>query len=196
MDDLPVLRTPGPLAPFRLADGSGPARWQTRVEVGWDEANLSFRFECEDEDAWGTFTERDAPLWQEEVVEVFLAPGEADPTDYFEFEVSPMGVLFDARISNPTSRRIDLVADMAWNCPGIRWRAGRGTEREDWWAELKLPWRSLVPDGAIPSVWRMNAYRIERPRSASPEFSCWSPTLADPPDFHLPARFGVLIRDR
>lgn len=194
MDDRPVLRTPGPLAPFILADGSTPARWQTRVDVGWDDERVHFRFECEDEDAWGTHRERDAPLWEEEVVEVFLAPGEADPTDYFEFEVSPGGVLFDARIANPTSRRADLRADIAWNCPGIAWRVGRGRARQDWWAELSLPWRSLVAEGPLPAAWRLNLYRIERPRGGEPEFSCWSPTFTDPPDFHQPAHFGLLMR--
>lgn len=174
-----------PLSPLALADGSGAPEQATTVRLCWDEEALHVRFDCEDRDAWGTYRQRDEPLWQEEVVEVFLAPGEEDPIDYAEIEVSPLGVLFDARIHNPTSLRADMTADVAWDCPGLRWQAGRGKERQDWWAELSIPLGS-------PRVWRANFYRVERPRDGAPEYSCWSPTLTDPADFHKPARFGVL----
>jgi hypothetical protein len=143
-------------------------------------------------------TRRDDPLYQEEAVEVFLAPGSGDPVDYLEFEVSPLGVLWDGRVHNPTSRRIDMVSDPSWDCPGIRWAAGRlGTARQDWWAELVLPWEGIVPGAVLsetsrPRLWRANFYRIERPEGGAPEFTAWSPTLVSPADFHKPARFGTL----
>jgi hypothetical protein len=169
-----------------LADGSGAPEQATAVRLCWDAEALHVRFDCQDRDAWGTFRHRDDPLWQEEVVEVFLAPGEEDPVSYMEIEVSPLGVLFDARIHNPTGMRDDMTADLSWDCPGLRWQAGSGLERQDWWAELSIPWEN-------PSrIWRANFYRVERPRDGAPEFTCWSPTLASPPDFHKPARFGLL----
>ena len=183
------------LPPFQLADASGPALQQTRVRVAWDDEALHVRFDCEDRDAWGTFERRDDPIYEEEAVEVFLAAGTADPADYFEFEVSPRGVLWEGRIQNPTSQRADRVTDTSWDCPGIRWAAGRGASREDWWAALAIPWRGVVPDGPggpPPRLWRANFYRIERPRDGEPEFSGWSPTFTHPADFHQPARFGVL----
>jgi hypothetical protein len=176
-----------PLSPLVLADGSGAPEQATTVRLCWDEGALRVRFECEDRDAWGTYRKRDEPLWQEEVVEVFLAPGEEDPVDYAEIEVSPLGVLFDARIHNPTSLRPDMTADVAWDCPGLHWKVGRGSSRQDWWAELSIPLEPLSE-----RIWRANFYRVERPRDGSPEYSCWSPTLTDPADFHKPARFGVL----
>jgi cellulose/xylan binding protein with CBM9 domain len=179
------------LPPLLLADGSGLAVQQTRVRVGWDDEGLHVRFDCEDRDAWGTFEQRDDPIYEEEAVEVFLAPGTADPVDYFEVEVSPRGVLWDGLVHNPTSRRAEMVVDKSWDCPGIRWSVGRGRDRQDWWATLLLPWRGIAPAGP-PSFWRANFYRIERPRDGEPEFSCWSPTLTKPADFHRPARFGVL----
>ncbi|MEM1203078.1 MAG: carbohydrate-binding family 9-like protein [Acidobacteriota bacterium] len=184
------------LPPLLLADGSGPAHWATRVRLAYDGGTLAARFECVDDEVRASLRERDAPLWQEEVVEIFLAPGSETPTRYFEFEVNPLGALFDARVHNPNSRRSDMRVDVAWNCSGIRWRAGRLDRegkggRESWWAEIEIPLAELV-DGPIPSLWRANVYRVERPRDAPPEFSCWSPTLTDPADFHRPERFGVL----
>lgn len=179
-----------PSAPLLLADGSGAPEQATTVRLCWDDDALHVRFDCEDRDAWGTFRHRDDPLWQEEVVEVFLAPGEEDPVRYLEIEMSPLGVLFDAKIHNPTGLRADMTAELAWDCPGMRWEVGRGTERQDWWAELSIPWE------APPSkFWRANFYRVERPRDGAAEFTCWSPTLTSPPDFHKPARFGLLELD-
>lgn len=183
-----------PLPPLVRSEDGAPAEQATAVRLAWDETALHVRFECADRHAWGTFTRRDDPLWQEEAVEVFLAPGEADPVDYLEFEVSPRGVLFDARIHNPTSLRADLRADVAWDCPGLRGEAGAGSGRQDWWAVLALPWSGLLDrrEGPPPSVWRANFYRIDRPEDGPAEFSAWSPTLVRPADFHKPARFGVL----
>ncbi len=192
-DDIPSL------PPFILADGSGPALQQTRTRLCWDDEALHVRFDCEDRDIWGTYERRDDPIYEEEAVEVFLAPGEEDPARYFEFEVSPLGALFDALIHNPTSLRADLVGDPSWDCPGLRWAAGHARERQRWWAALSIPWAGLVPAGDPPGlcpsgkrIWRANFYRIERPRGGEPEFSGWSPTLTTPPDFHRPARFGLM----
>ena len=187
------------LPPFQLADGSGPALQQTAVRLAWEEAALHVRFECSDRDAWGTYTRRDDPLYLEEAVEVFLAPGEDDPARYFEFEVGPRGVLFDAVIDNPDSDRATMQADPGWDCPGLRWEAGAlGGEAEDWWATLAIPWAALIGETPLPRIWRANFYRIERPRrpqraqDLEAEFSAWSPTLTRPADFHQPARFGRL----
>lgn len=181
-----------PLPPFTLVDGSAPAGQQTAVRLAWDEAALHVRFDCADRDAWGTFTRRDDPVYQEEAVEVFLAPGASDPARYFEFEVSPKGTLFDAIVWNPDSDRATMRADPAWDCPGLSWEAGSGAAgAQDWWATLAIPWEALAP--GIPEVWRANFYRIERPRDGTAaEFSAWSPTLTAPADFHRPERFGRL----
>jgi len=201
---LPRWTVPFAAAPFlwpeipsqrlvRTTDG-GPAEQPTTVRAAWNEEGLHVRFECQDRHAWGTMTQRDDPIFQEEAVEVFLAPGTADPAVYLEFEVSPHGVLWDGRIHNPTSRRAEMVSDASWDCPGIRWDAGRlGTERQDWWAELVLPWAGIAPGiSPPPTLWRANFYRIERPAGTAPEFTAWSPTLVTPADFHKPARFGSL----
>jgi len=199
------------LDPFVLADGSAPAAQATTVRLAHDAHSFYIRFECVDRDAWGTWRHRNDPIYLEEAVEVFLAPGVGDPRRYWELEVSPLGVLFAARIENPTGRRADLVADTSWECRGLEWQAGpAGSSQpgcrdwrqaeprpvQDWWAELAIPWTALAGSAGAawrpPRSWRANFYRIERPRGSPPELSCWSPTLADPPDFHRPERFGVL----
>lgn len=180
------------LPPLRLADGSRDAVFATRVELAYDEAGLEVVFTCEDEDAWSSFERRDDPLWQEEVVEVFLAVGTADPALYYEVEVSPRGVIFDARVFNPHSRREDMVVETAWDWAGIEAEVEKLPQRQDWRARLFLPWQGLGLSKPPPFL-RANFYRVERPRQGTAEFSCWSPTFTSPPDFHKPARFGTLV---
>jgi len=184
------------LGRFVLASGSAAAEQPTIVRIGWDARALYIRFECTDSDAWGTWRRRNDPIYLEEAVEVFLAPGMDDPRRYWELEVSPLGVLFAARIENPTGRRADLSADTSWECQGLEWQAEPAGTSQDWWAALAIPWRALAgregEPARLPRRWRANFYRIERPRGSPAELSCWSPTMTDPPDFHRPDRFGVL----
>jgi hypothetical protein len=183
------------LPSFTLADGSGLAIQQTVTRVCYNDQAFFVRFDCDDRDIWGTSTQRDDPIYDEEVVEVFIGPGEETQVDYYEFEVSPNGVLLDLTVHNPTSQRAELKVDFAWDCPSLRWAAGRDDAKHHWWAVLAIPWASIGATAELPKVWRANFYRIERPRDAEPEFSCWSPTMTEPADYHKPAYFGVLELD-
>lgn len=192
LDDAEVWAPLRKMTPLWKVDASAPAEQATVVRVCYDDAALYVRFDCQDRDIWGTWTQRDEPIYDEEVAELFLVAGSADPVHYFEFEVSPNGVLFDAVIDNPTSTRADLRWDESWNCPGIRWAAERNDAAGTWWAALAIPWAGIGDDGRVPPVCRANFYRIERPRAGAPEYSAWSPTMTEPADFHKPAYFGFL----
>lgn len=182
------------LGPFILADGSAATEQATTVRLAGDRQALYVRFDCADRDAWGTCGRRNDPIYLEEAVEVFLAPGEDDPRRYCEIDVSPLGVVFAACIDHPTGRRADLLADTSWECRGLEWQVGATGAAQDWWAALAIPWAALETGPGRPARrWRANFYRIERPRDGGKtELSCWSPTLTEPPDFHRPARFGRL----
>jgi len=181
------------LPPFRLAENGRVAKQQTHTRIYVDQSRLYVLFDCEDNDIWGTYTQRDQPIYEEEVVELFLAPGENDPTRYYEFEISPNGVLFDAEIINPQTKRAEIEVITAWDCPNIQWASTCDEGKNQWTAVLAIPWTAVAPPGHLPKVWRANFYRIERPHDAEPEFSCWSPTMTEPADFHRPSRFGKLL---
>jgi hypothetical protein len=184
------------LPSFVLADGSAPAQQQTHVRIAFDSDNFYVRFDCDDTDIWAEATARDSHIYDEEVVELFIAPGEAHPTHYYEFEVSPIGTLLDLDVHSPDLERRTLRANFAWNCPGLQWSAERNDAANHWRAYLVVPWRSIGGSvgagGVVPQDWRANFYRIERPHGQPPEFSCWSPTMSDPADYHRPAYFGYL----
>ena len=175
------------LPPFHLTDsrdGTSP-QLSTAVRVGVRDGALLVRFDGRDREVVATLTRRDDPLWKEDVFEVFLSP-EDPPAVYYEFEVNPLGALFDARVESPDGRRETMKVDVSWNCPGFSARVRR--KEGLWSAVLRIPLAPMEPGGAL--AWRANFYRIDR--GEPDEYSAWSPTFSDPPDFHRPDKFGFL----
>ena len=128
-----------PLPPFILADGSAPAQDKTTVRLVYDQDALYVRYDCDDTDIWGEATARDSAIYDEEVVELFIAPGAATPVDYYEFEISPLGTLLDLSLHSPDGDRRTMTSDFAWDCPGLRWRAERYDANNHWRAYLVVP---------------------------------------------------------
>ena len=196
MPDVPTLAVPRlsptqrlvslPSIALRDARNGAAPRLRTSVRAGLRGTDLCVRFDGRDDGVVATYTRRDDPLWLEDVFEVFLTPQEP-PHLYYEFEVNPLGALFDARVESPKLRRESMRVETAWDCPGLEGRATRRADR--WSATLRIPLRPLCGD-SIPTRWRANFFRVDR--GTTDEFSAWSPTLTEPPEFHLPERFGIL----
>jgi hypothetical protein len=188
---------PAPLVPSH-GRAPGPDFQPTALRVCHDGERLHVGFDCADRDVWGSFTGRNEPIYDEEVVEAFLAPAE-DPRRYFELESNPRGAYFEARVESPGGVRATMRVDRDWRCAG--WsrdvRVDGDLERRDarhrgWRVAWSIPFASLDAAPPAPGTrWRANFHRIDR--WGDGQFSAWSPTLADPPDFHLPTRFGWLL---
>jgi hypothetical protein len=180
----------------------------TTLRVYWNASHICVAFLCVDQDIWGTYTERDDPLYDEEVVEVFFSPT-GDVRHYYEFEVSPRNAIFDARVYSPDLHRGTMQVDTSWDCPGLQTAVKvHGTVHHEppdtrrltpnttcgWWmVEMAIPFAAF-PEVSPPEpgdVWRANFYRIDR--ADPPEFTAWSPTLEQPANFHVPERFGHLV---
>ena len=174
-------------------DGSDP-RQATTLAVYHDSFALCLLFSMQDDAVVATHFVHDAPLYEEDVVEAFLAPERM--TEYLELEANPLGTTFDARIFSPDGVRRTMRADLSWDCTGLEvfirrvWLAS-GTMQAD--TLVRIPFaglgRSSPPKG---ESWRGNFFRIDR-SAAGDEFSAWRPTMKTPADFHVTAAFGVLI---
>ncbi len=68
-----------------------PAWFDTRVALLWDDDNLYFGFWAEETDVWGTLTERDSKIYEENDLEVFIAGQDA----YYEFEINCLNTVYE-----------------------------------------------------------------------------------------------------
>jgi hypothetical protein len=174
-----------PSAVLRETVTGSAAKQSTRVQLAWDALECRVLFAVEDSHPWATLTERDAPLYQEEVVEVFLDPV-GDLECYFEIEVNPLNTVLDLVLRR---NRSGYLKDFAWRCEGLRTAVTK--DASGWRAELAIPFLSLT---SVPptngTLWRANFLRIDRPPGTERELSAWSPTGRA--NFHTPERFGFL----
>lgn len=187
--------TPAACHPVRLrraTDGHVP-RLATSVAAWYDAELLSVLFSGADDHLVANYTEHDDPLYEEDVVEIFLAPERL--TGYFELEVSPNGTTFDARIESPHGHRATMHADRSWTCQGLVAAVRRIVESNGgvtFDILVRVPFAAL--DRARPVAgeeWRANLFRIDR-HPEGDEYSAWSPTMKTPADFHVPPAFGTL----
>jgi hypothetical protein len=178
----------------------GPRRL-TQFRAMWDDTHLYIAASCRDDDIYNDKTGRDATLWEQDVVEVYLDPGK-DGKDYIEIQVSPAEQLFDAVFATHRSPKWQEAAK-ALDIKGLvakvdvdgtlNQRAGADEDRR-WTVEMQIPWAELPgvkgppQDGAI---WSGNFYRIDVKNPNRAGFmGAWSPAGGD---FHNTKGFGSLI---
>ncbi|MCX6553262.1 MAG: carbohydrate-binding family 9-like protein, partial [Acidobacteria bacterium] len=183
----------------------GPTQYCTTFRALWNENGLAIRFDACDDRPWHTMTRHNDPIWEEEVVEIFL-----DPTGtgrhYAEVEISPINIVTDLHIHDPWPA---LKSDIAWSWRGFESTVVPGScgglSSQSWVALAWMPWKGLA--GMAPQIdprvppqpgdrWRFNVFRIKRPHGpAEPErdaiYAAWSPP--DGPSFHAPAAFRSLV---
>lgn len=177
----------------------GPPGFSTTFRAVWTAQGMCVRWDCEDQAPWATQTERDDPLWESEVVEVFLDPSRSGQ-DYAELEISPTNVVCDLHIERLAPAR---VVHLGWNFRGLRTAVHRSGD--DWTAIASMPFAdfaTLSPRVAecLPplagDVWHFNAFRIKRPGGPHhPErdaiYAAWS--VPDGPSFHAPDAFRPMV---
>ena len=169
----------------RSTDGGAP-RLATSFAAFHDDELLTIVFHAVDDEVIAAMVEHDEPLWQEDVVEVFLAP--VDGATYFELEVNPLATTFDARIESPDGVRATMRADLSWTCEGLFAAVRREGTSIDY--VLRVPFATI---GGRPA--RANFFRVDRSAAHGDEYSAWSPTMEKPADFHVVAAFGEVVFD-
>src|ERR1044071_6407149 len=179
---------------LRRATDAAPPRLGTTVAVWYDDEFLSVLFSAADDHVDATHLQHDAPLYEQDVVEVFVAPERV--SDYFEFEISPRGTMFDARVHSPDGVRATMQVDRDWDCEGLfavirKMMEGEGALTID--TLIRIPFAALDRKTPTPGEeWRGNFFRIDRHPRHGDEFSAWQPAMKAPADFHVTAAFGVL----
>jgi hypothetical protein len=151
----------------------GPARYDTHASVLWDTTNLYVAFRVEEPLVCASLTNRNAPIWQENDVELFIAGRDA----YYEFEINARNTTYEVFFiwadayerggfpaaefergklrpfngvgftNHPHGKRL---GQFNWHFPGLHTAVfvdGTLNDNSDrdrgWTVELALPWRGL-----------------------------------------------------
>jgi hypothetical protein len=160
-----------------FVDIEGPARpaphLRTRAKIVWDDRALWIGAELEEPHVWGTLTERDAVIYQDDDFEVFIDP-DGDTHAYYELEINALGTEWDLLLIRPY--RDGGPAVHAWDIPGLRTAvhvSGTLNEPADrdsgWSVEIAIPWTGLAEATDVPvppragDRWRLNFSRVDWP---------------------------------
>jgi hypothetical protein len=99
-----------------------------------------------------TKAQRDASIWEEEVVEIFLDPA-GQGVDYFELEISPANVVCDLRVRRPyPNLHSETGFDLAGLESAVQLQGEGPGQAPGWIATAALPLASLrrCPAGRDP----------------------------------------------
>lgn len=166
----------------------GKPRLETKVRACWTKEQLYIRFECEDDHVVATMENRDEPIYEEDVVEVFIDESGKGKT-YFEFEVSPRNVVFDAIIEKGLDGE-PLKVDTAWDAEGLKTFV-RNESEHLFVYDIILPFSNFQQAPQAGTQWKWNLYRIDDDQQGQRHYWAWSPTGAV--NYHIPNRFGTLV---
>ncbi|KAI0008417.1 hypothetical protein F4779DRAFT_587214 [Xylariaceae sp. FL0662B] len=140
------------------------------------------------------------PIWEYEVMEVFIHHGRNDPQTYLEFEISPNNVTFQAFIYNPSKVRatgapMDTMFLTEPVADGLTAETILDKEAQTWTSSVAIPLGLFNIDNgkAAGTKWRMNFFRtVVSPDTFPDQFlGAWNPTNES--NFHMTPFFGNVV---
>ncbi len=164
----------------------------TRARFLWSTSALYALFEIDATDlhvdaSKPTNVDR-ARLYEEDCVEMFLAPQGRYAKKYDEIELGPRGHFLDLRID-----RLTRAGDVAWSS-GVETKThvDEGAHRAR--IEARIPAADIASALKAGAEMPMGLFRMEGVGTRS--YLAWSPPRTDKPDFHVFEAFGKLVIDR
>ncbi len=171
-----------PALHFQMLDGSADKpRHATWGKLLATDRTLFIAINCsETEPLRSRRRERDANIWEDDSVELFLKPGPEPTREYHHLIVNPEGSLLD-----------DFGGDNAAWQSELKLATAKG--KDAWAVEIAIPLAELtkgVDRVKLAGPWRLNLTRMRQPRGddAPAEESALAPT--EDPSSHVPAMFA------
>jgi hypothetical protein len=168
---------------YTLADVTAVPHLSTPVRALWSDQFLYLGYEA----PYTELTTAAAPqkeerlgLWNDDVVEAFIAPDPGEPRRYTEYEWAPNGEQLDLKIDFtekdfPWSSRMESAVSV-------------DADKKVWRAEVRIPLSAISETAPVAGArWRLNLYRHDK---ANGVFLAFSPTLTR--SAHTPDKFGWL----
>jgi predicted TIM-barrel fold metal-dependent hydrolase len=169
---------------YGSSNGVAHASLSTPVRALWSDRCLMLAFECPFTEL-RTFVPKQAEerrgLWDNDVVEAFIASDPSQLDRYRELQWAPNGETLDLALDAGDR-------DFGWSSAAVS-AVQVDHEASVWRVETKIPWSAFptaAPDAG--TRWRLNLFRHDKAAGAG---LALSPTLTS--TFHTPQRFGWLI---
>jgi uncharacterized protein (DUF362 family) len=131
-------------------------------------------------------TERES-LYQEDCVELFLAPDAARGEHYYEVELGPFGHFFDLEVD-----RASKVTRASWSSQ-LQIKTSTDAARHSALIEARLSAPELTSALVAGARLPLALYRMEG--KAPRQYLAWRPPRTPKPNFHVPEGFGALAVD-
>jgi formylglycine-generating enzyme required for sulfatase activity len=188
---------------------NAPAPWRlTRAAMLWDDEALYIAARIQEENVWGSITERDTVIYEDNDFEVFLDV-DARGDHYYELEINALNTVWDMYHPKEYHRRSCLVTaydiDQLETAVKVQGTLNDASdEDEGWTVEVKWPWRAITEhiqrDHVPPTsgqMMRVNFSRVQYPTPEGeacrlPGSRCedwiWNSTNCG--DLHVPEAWG------
>lgn len=157
-----------------------PAPVQTTAYLAYDPKYLYIGFRAAEpmiDKIRATVSQRDGPVFQDDSVEVFLAPAK-NRENYYHLAVNTLGTKYDANDQNAS-----------WNGD---WQAVAKVEADGYAVEIAVPFETLGAQAPDQSTeWGLNLTR-NRTVTGETEHLTWAVPYGS---FHTPYRFGAMVLD-
>lgn len=151
-------------------------RFRTAVKMGWDDDYFYVGAELEEPHVWGTLTEKNSIIFEDNDFEVFIDP-DGDGLNYYEFEINALGTIWELSLPKPYGE--GGVPILGCNLPGLRSAVKvRGSINDPsdidqgWSVEIAFPWPELAKyhrSGSSPpkpgDLWKINFSRVQWPHT-------------------------------
>jgi hypothetical protein len=172
------------------------AKQKTRARLLWDDVNLYIAYEVEDTDIVAQFTERDAWVYRDDTVEIFLNVRPSQTVAYYAIEANVRGAMMDYFCADARFYIKKLQME------GVKLAVqidGTLNQREDqdrgWSVELAIPWENFSDMAKVPQAGTVFTANLNRWDGVEPNrrLSVWADSRLNWPHPHAPAQFGDLV---
>ena len=147
---------------------------RTRMKMLWDDEALYIGAYLEENQIWGTLTERDCVIFNDNDFEIFIDP-DGDTHNYYEFEMNALNTVWDLLLTKPyRDERMRAIngydiagLKTAVHIDGVINDPTKIPENKGWSVEIMMPWEALkecAHDNRGPKAgeyWRIDFSRVE-----------------------------------
>lgn len=144
--------------------------YQTRIKMLWDDENLYVAARLQEPHVWGTITERNAVIFNDNDFEVFIDP-DGDCNSYYEFEMNALNTVWNLYMNLPYKHSGSaVIREMPGQQSGvfIKGTLNDPSDQDQYWTvEIAFPFKGMAEYAGVdcpPSdgqQWRINFSRVQ-----------------------------------